>query len=272
MAAHKIFDVNGLACVVTGGASGIGLACARAMAEGGARLTLLDRDTEALDTAVADLRGKGAEADGIVADVTDRPGLARAIDEAARRRQGLDVLFANAGVGGGPGFLTLERQRNPAAAFENIGDDTWDRIVACDLTAVFATIRAAVPHMKARGGGRIIVTTSISAEKTEIFVGSPYVAAKAGAAHLVRQAALELARYNITVNAIAPGPVVTNISGGRLRDPEVQKPFAALCPMHRMGTPEDIIGAALFLASPAAAFITGAHIAIDGGASLGVAD
>ncbi|HWX85534.1 MAG TPA: SDR family oxidoreductase [Xanthobacteraceae bacterium] len=103
-------------------------------------------------------------------------------------------------------------------------------------------------------------------------MGAPYVAAKAGAAQLVRQAALELARYNITVNAIAPGPFVTNISGGRLRDPAVRAPFEKFSPMRRLCEPDDIKGLALFLASPAAAFITGAQIVIDGGMTLGMAD
>lgn len=98
-------------------------------------------------------------------------------------------------------------------------------------------------------------------------MGAPYVAAKAGAAQLVRQAALELARYNITVNAIAPGPFVTNISGGRLRDPAVRAPFEKFSPMRRLCE-----WLALFLASPAAAFITGAQIVIDGGMTLGMAD
>jgi len=125
--------------------------------------------------------------------------------------------------------------------------------------------------MKERGG-RIIVTTSISAIRTEAYVAAPYVAAKAGAAQLVRQAAHELARYNITVNAIAPGPFVTNISGGRLKDPVVRAPFEKFSPMHRVGEPDDVKGLALFLASPAAGLITGAQIVIDGGATLGMAD
>jgi NAD(P)-dependent dehydrogenase (short-subunit alcohol dehydrogenase family) len=126
--------------------------------------------------------------------------------------------------------------------------------------------------MKPRKSGRIIVTSSVSATITELHVGTPYVVAKAGAAQLVRQAARELGGYGIGVNAIAPGPVVTNISGGRLQDPAIQAHFGRLAPMHRMGETDDIQGIALFLASPASRFVTGAEILVDGGYRLGAAD
>ena len=137
---------------------------------------------------------------------------------------------------------------------------------------MFWTIQAAVRHMKPQGGGRIIVTTSIAALKTEAVVGAPYMAAKAGAAHLVRQAALELARYNILVNAIAPGPFLTNISGGRMHDPAVRRHHERVTPLKRMAAPDEIMGLALFLASPSAKYITGTQMVIDGGATLGFAD
>jgi len=271
MNAAALFDVTGLATIVTGGASGIGLAYAEVMAQNGARVTILDADAKALSRVLERLLSNGCDVDGEVVDVTDRAALDRAFDVTAQRRAHLDVVFANAGIGGGPGFLKLDGERNPDRVFENLPIEAWDRIIAVDLTAVFATLQAAARHMKARGG-RIIVTTSISAIRTEAYVAAPYVAAKAGAAHLVRQAAHELARYNITVNAIAPGPFVTNISGGRLKDPTVRAPFESFSPMHRVGEPEDIKGLALFLASPAAKLITGAQVVIDGGVTLGMAD
>jgi NAD(P)-dependent dehydrogenase (short-subunit alcohol dehydrogenase family) len=265
-----MFRVEGLSAVVTGGGSGIGEAIAAALAENGVKTTIFDRDAEAAQRVAERLSAAGGQASWTAVDVTDDDALARAF-EAAARRDGLDVVYANAGISGGPGFLTFERERNESAALESIAPSFFDRVVATNLGSVFRTLRAAVPHMKRRGGA-IVVTSSISAKKVETFVGSPYVASKAGVAQLVRQLALELARYSITVNAIAPGPVVTGIAGGRLRDADTQARFAEQCPMHRMGSCDDVVGAALFLASPAARFITGAEIIIDGGVSLGVAD
>ena len=269
--AGDLFDVTGLVTIVTGGASGIGYAYADVMAANGAVATLIDRDADGLAAAIKRLGSDGRKVYGEVADVTDKVSLRRAVDAVARRHGRIDVVFANAGISAGPGFLNTERQRDPQRAIENIQDEIWDRVVATNLSSVFHTIQVVVPHMK-RTGGRIIVTSSISATKVEQFVGTPYVAAKAGVAQLVRQIALELARYNIAVNAIAPGPCVTNIGGGRLRDPGNQAFFAQFSPQHRMATPDDMQGAALFLASGASKHVTGAQILIDGGVTLGVAD
>jgi NAD(P)-dependent dehydrogenase (short-subunit alcohol dehydrogenase family) len=137
---------------------------------------------------------------------------------------------------------------------------------------VFLTLKLVVPIMKRQGGGRIIVTSSNSASKTETFVSAIYTTSKGAVAHLVRQAALELAKYNILVNAIAPGPVITNIAGGRLKAADARLPFEKAAPLGRIATPDDVKGAALFLASPAANLVTGAQIIIDGGSSLGRAD
>jgi NAD(P)-dependent dehydrogenase (short-subunit alcohol dehydrogenase family) len=264
MKAAALFDVSGLVTVVTGGASGIGLAYAEAMADNGARVVLFDLDQARLD---AETKRLGAR--GVRVDVTDRDALFRAFDETAREMGRIDVVFANAGVGGGPGFLTLEGKRNDERAFEKLDTAYFERIFKLDVEALFWTIQAAAKHMKAGQGGRIIVTSSISAVKTEAFVGAPYVAAKAAAAQLVRQAALELAEYNILVNAIAPGPFVTNISGGRLKDESVQAALAKYCPLNRLGFPDDIQGLALFLASPASKYMTGASLTVDGGVTLG---
>jgi NAD(P)-dependent dehydrogenase (short-subunit alcohol dehydrogenase family) len=272
MKAQELFKVGGLVTVVTGAASGIGLAIARVMADNGARVTLVDVDREALQEAVRALSATGAEVHGEAADVTDKQALERAVSAAIGRHGRLDVAFANAGISGGPGFLKADDQRNPPSAIENLSEELWDRVIETNLSSVFKTLQVVAPRMKAQGGGCIIVTGSISALRPELYVGTPYVASKAGVAQLVRQAALELARYNVRVNAIAPGPVITNIAGGRLRDLAARAPFERTSPMHRIATPEDLCGAALYLASPAASFVTGATIVVDGGAALGAAD
>lgn len=272
MKAKALFDVRGLATIVTGAASGIGLACAEVMAANGARVTMMDRNSSDLEKAVGRLTADGLDVRGELVDVTDRVRLNLAFDAAAAAHGRIDVVFANAGVGGGPGFLTVKGERNPEGAFENISDERWNTAVAGNLSSVFWSIQAAVRHMKPNGGGRIIVTTSIAALKTESGVGTPYMPAKAGAAHLVKQAALELARYGILVNAIAPGPFLTNISGGKMFDPGVRSYHERVVPMKRLATPDEIMGLALFLASPASKYITGTQIVIDGGATLGSAD
>jgi NAD(P)-dependent dehydrogenase (short-subunit alcohol dehydrogenase family) len=157
-------------------------------------------------------------------------------------------------------------------ALERYTDDRWSRVIDINLNGVFATARAAARHMRARGFGRIIVTTSLAATKVEPAIGSAYMTAKAGARHLMHCLALELAADGITANAIAPGFFVTNIGGGHAHDPELQAALAKDIPMHRVGQPDDIKALALFLASPASEYITGQEIVIDGGWGLGAAD
>ncbi len=128
------------------------------------------------------------------------------------------------------------------------------------------TIRFAATHMKRQRGGSIVATASIAGLRSEPLVGYGYAAAKAAVVNIVRHAAVDLAPYNVRVNAIAPGPFLTNIAGGRLhREPEVAKKFAAPVPLGRMAQPDEIKGLALLLASPAGSFITGTVIPIDGG-------
>ena len=273
MKAAQLFDVSGLATIVTGAASGIGFAYAEAMADNGARVTLMDKDLPSLDASVRQLAERGGEVRGQVLDVTDRAALRASVDAAAEHYGKLDVVFANVGIDSPPGFLSMTGERDPEGAFENVSDERWDLVMATNLTSIYSTIKAAVPHMKKNPkGGRIIVTTSVAAIRGEAIVGMPYMPAKAGAAHLVRQAALELAKYNILVNAIAPGPFITNIAGGHMKDPATVQAFARFTPFRRVASTDEIQGAALFLASPAATYVTGSQMVIDGGVLLGQAD
>jgi NAD(P)-dependent dehydrogenase (short-subunit alcohol dehydrogenase family) len=180
----------------------------------------------------------------------------------------LDIVFGNAGIGGGAGFLGLDGSANAGGEIGCVTDGLWDKVLAVNLSSVFATIQSSAFHMKKGTGGRIIITTSVASFRNQTWVGTPYMAAKAGAAHLVRQMALELARYNITVNAIAPGAFAANIGGGRMKLGEVSQIMSKRIPLGRVAQPVEIKGLALFLASPASSFITGAEIPIDGGASI----
>ena len=272
----ELFNVTGYGAVVTGGASGIGLALTEALAGNGARVTMLDVHPQRIESETKRLRGAGLDVRGKVLDVTDHKALDAAVDEAAREYGRLDVVCANAGIDSGVGFvgswIGTERQRVAEGALEHYTDERWNRVIDINLNGVFATARAAAKHMKPRKSGRIIITTSMAATHIEPAIGSAYMAAKAGAAHFMRAAALELAAYNITVNAIAPGFIVTNIGGGHAHNPDTQKAVGKVIPMHRVGLPEDLEGLALFLASPGSNYVTGQEIIIDGGWGLGTAD
>jgi NAD(P)-dependent dehydrogenase (short-subunit alcohol dehydrogenase family) len=272
----ELFKVEGLGVVVTGGASGLGLGYTEALAENGARVTMLDFDAARLASETGRLCALGYAVRGAVVDVCDHAALDRAFDAAVAAHGRLDVVFANAGIDSGPGFLDswvgAGRARNSGGALETYDDERWSRVIDVNLTGVFATLRAAARIMKSQRSGRLIVTTSVAAYQCEPAIGCAYMAAKAGATHLMHCVAHELAAYHITVNAIAPGFFVTNIGGGHAKDPATQAAMARLVPMHRVGFPDDIKGLALFLASPASAYLTGQQISIDGGWALGAAD
>jgi NAD(P)-dependent dehydrogenase (short-subunit alcohol dehydrogenase family) len=270
------FDVAGFGVIVTGGASGLGLAYGEVLAAHGARVTLIDVDAGAVSEQAARLQGEGLDVRGAVADVSDHAALDHAVDDAVEVYGRLDVAFANAGIDSGVGFVGGwaggDRPRIEDGALERYTDERWNRVIEINLTGVFVTARAAVRHMRPRGFGRIVVTTSLAATKVEPAIGSAYMTAKAGAKHLTHALALELAAYGITANAIAPGFFVTNIGGGHAHNPELQAAVAKEIPMHRVGRPDDIKALALFLASPASEYITGQEIVIDGGWGLGIAD
>jgi NAD(P)-dependent dehydrogenase (short-subunit alcohol dehydrogenase family) len=273
---EDLFKVEGYGVIVTGGASGLGLAFAEALAANGARVTLLDIDAKAIEAETKRLCSNGWAVRGEVVDVRDHAAIDRAFDAAVAVYGRLDVVFANAGVDSGPGivgsWVGSERPRNPDGALERYTDERWNRVIDINLNGIFATLRAGARLMRPQRSGRMIVTSSVASYLCEPAIGSAYMAAKAGATHFMRCVALEMAAYNITVNAIAPGFFVTNIGGGHAKNPAVQEAVGKAVPMHRVGFPEDMAGLALFLASPASAYLTGQQISIDGGWSLGVAD
>jgi NAD(P)-dependent dehydrogenase (short-subunit alcohol dehydrogenase family) len=276
MKIEQLFSVQGRTAVVTGGASGIGLGYAEALAANGARVTLLDIDEGRIAAEVNRLRGAGFDVQGRAVDVTNHSGLDRAIDEIAANYGRLDAVFANAGIDPGPGYVGAwvgdERPRLPEGAIERYEDGRWNRVIDINLNGIFATVRAAARHMRPQGHGHIVITTSAASQRIEPAIGAAYMAAKAGAAHFMRSVALELAAYQITVNAIAPGMFVTNIGGGHSKDPAVQKALSNVIPMRRMGFPKDVGGLALFLSSEAGSYVTGQEIVIDGGLCLGRVD
>jgi 2-hydroxycyclohexanecarboxyl-CoA dehydrogenase len=243
--------------VVTGAASGMGLAIAGHLAAGGARLVLLDRDGPALIRAAEELGGAGAQAIGVEADVTDRAAVEAAVDKARAEFGPVTIVVTAAGLD----------------AFERFGDitpESWERVLAVNLTGTFHCLQAAVPDMLAAGWGRMVTVASSSAQS-----GAPrmahYVASKAGVIGLTRALALEYARKGITVNCVSPGMIDTPMlrrasAGGDIG--ALEKTAAQAVPVGRAGTPAEIAATCGFLCSDEAAFITGQVVAVNGGMVL----
>lgn len=256
-----LFNLEGNIVLVTGAAGGLGLAMAEAMLEAGAHVLMTDANAELLAEEVSRLRAVFPAVESATLDVSDATAVDRVVDELVARTGGVDCVFANAGISAGRGFVVETGQ------LENVDLPAWDRVLRINLDGVLHTLRAAVRHMKPRGKGRVIVTSSIAGIRSESLSGYAYVTSKAAVNNLVRQAAVELAPFNVLVNAIAPGPFATGINGGRLRLPESQQRMRTHIPLGRVASTDEIKGLALLLASQASSYMTGAIIPVDGGAS-----
>ena len=272
------FDIRGRSALVTGAASGIGLAYAECMAEAGAKVTLTDIDAEGAAREAQRLVDEGYDVRSGVCDVAKLDQVAKVFDEHVHAYGGCDIAFANAGLDVGNGFWTPEGARNPDGQIDVYDPDRWYKSIGINLNGVFHTVREAARVMKANTpksgsglrGGSIVITSSNAAEVNEAIVGVPYMAAKAGVKHFMRHAAYELAAYGIRVNAIAPGPFVTNIGDGWVKkNPAAKAAWDELVPVGRMAETHQIKPLALLLASDAGSYMTGSHVMIDGGMQLG---
>ncbi len=254
----RIFDVRGRVVLVTGGASGLGLAIATVLARCGARVVIADRDEARLADATRELPA----VEPARVDVADVAAVDALVEGVLDRHGRLDVAFANAGIGAGrgPGDAT--------SLIDAFDLALWRQVLDVNLNGVVHTVRAAARPMKQQRGGSIVVTASTAGLRQDPYVSYSYVVAKAGVVNLVHQAALDLARWQVRVNAIAPGPFRTNLGGGGPRRPEADARWAAAVPLGRMGDPAEIGGLALLLASDASSFMTGAVYPIDGGQLL----
>ncbi|MEJ8571978.1 SDR family NAD(P)-dependent oxidoreductase [Microbaculum marinum] len=261
MKAEDLFDLTGRVAIVTGAAGGLGLSMAEVLAANGATVSLFDFDEDGLRQSVERLRDQGLDVEGRLVDVADTDRLAAEIDAVAETYGRLDIAIANAGMSAGPGFTV------PEGRMQAVDMNRWQRVIDVNLTATFVTIRAAAAHMIPRREGRIIAVSSIAGLMAEPLCGYAYAATKASVVNLVRQSAMELAQHNVLVTGIAPGPFRTNIGGGRINDPEVERMFRAGVPLDRIAHVDEMKGLVLLLASPASSFMTGVTIPIDGGAT-----
>jgi NAD(P)-dependent dehydrogenase (short-subunit alcohol dehydrogenase family) len=239
----------GKTAVITGAASGIGRATAERFAAEGAALLLNDRDAAALDALVAALAGSGAKVHGSAGDVAQEADVRRMMDAAMQAFGGIDILVANAGV-------------IPEADLAGATTELWDRTMAINGRGMFLCCKYAAEAMVARGKGAIVCLSSISA-----VVGQPgqaiYGPSKFIASGLTKHLAIDLAQKGVRVNAVAPGTIATP-AVARM-DPVGIEAVVKLHPMARIGRPEEVAAAILFLASDEASFITGAVLPVDGG-------
>jgi NAD(P)-dependent dehydrogenase (short-subunit alcohol dehydrogenase family) len=247
------FGLEGRVCLVTGAARGIGRAIAVALAEAGADVALGLRDARTGDEVAADVAAAGRTALPLQMDVTDLDQITPAVDAVVAHFGRLDVLVNNAGIG------------PPETPAEDVGVEDFDATVALNLRGTFFTSQAAGRAMIAQGSGRIVNLSSQAG-----FVALPgeavYCMTKAAISHLTKCLAVEWGRHGIAVNAVAPTFIATPGTEPALSDPafraDVEERIAAL---HRIGTPDDVTGAVVFLASPAASLITGQTLIVDGG-------
>lgn len=258
MNARDLFSIEGHVAIVTGAANGLGLAMSEVLLANGAYVVMLDI-SPGVQSAARRLDPTGERVRSAIVDVCNAAQLRAAIEEVHDAYGRLDIVCANAGKGSGSGPLT------EAGTLANVSSESWYGILDLNLTSVFHTIQAAVPLMRRRKYGRIIITSSVAGLRGEAVVGYAYSATKAAVANMVRHAAIELSRDSILINAIAPGPFRTNIGNGRMHERETEMVFASRVPLKRIAEPEEIKGVTLLLASPASSFITGTVIPIDGG-------
>lgn len=246
------FRLDGRRALVTGGAKGLGRVMATALAQAGAEVAIASRnfsDCKATAGEISDETGKTVAA--FEADVTQSDQVTRLAREIETVMGPVDILINNAGI-------------NTRGAATELAESDWDAVVAINLKAPFLCARTFAPAMCERGWGRIINMGSILSV-IGIPGRAPYASAKGGLLNLTRVLALEWAGQGVTVNAICPGPFATDMNKPLLEDPEKYKAFVAKIPMGRWGELHEIAGAAVFLASDAASFVTGSGLFVDGG-------
>ena len=280
---EDLFDVRGQVALVTGGASGLGYAFAEILVQAGANVVIADWDADALAGAVKSLAEAGVAAgreppvagrpatggplgpplvNGRGVDVSDPRAVRDLVDHVVDVHGRIDIVFANAGVARGrPPML-------PEGWLDDMSMPDYDTLIGVNLHGVVYTVQAAARSMKRQRSGSIITTASTAGLRNDPYTPYSYAIAKAGVVNFTKQAAHDLARWGVRVNAIAPGPFKTHLGGKEPTSAAAEAMWSAVVPLGHMGDPKEIRGLALLLASKAGSFMTGGVYPIDGGALL----
>jgi NAD(P)-dependent dehydrogenase (short-subunit alcohol dehydrogenase family) len=250
------FDLSGKVALITGASRGIGEAIALAFAQSGATVVLASRKQADLEGVAQRIRALGCEALAVAAHTGEASAVANLVEQAVKTYGGIDILVNNAATNPhfGP-ILTAEESH-------------WDKILDVNVKGYFRMAKACVASMQARGGGKIINMASVAGLEPQPMMGV-YSVSKAAVLMLTKVLAAELALLNIQVNAIAPGFVKTKFSAALWQNPQINQAVLNSIPQKRMAEPDEIAGMAVYLASPAASFVTGSTFSIDGGQLVG---
>ena len=246
--------LDGKVALVTGSGQGIGEAIALLFAREGAAVVVNARTEKQVERVVDNIVQEGGNAHGVTADIGSLQGVDELIEATVNQFQHIDILVHNAGI-------------FPFDLLENLEDDAWNEVISVNLTSAYRLTHACIPHMKERGDGRVLFTSSVQGNRVAVPGCAHYATSKAGINGFIKAAALELSRYGITVNGVEPGLVRTPGTDSAMSE-EKQRQWAKYVPLKRWGEPVEIAHAMLYLASPEAGYVTGQTLIVDGGALL----
>jgi 3-oxoacyl-[acyl-carrier protein] reductase len=248
-----IASLNGLSVLVTGASKGIGKGIAKGFADAGAKVLIVARHESSGAAAVEEIRSAGGTANLCCADVSNRKEMSAAVARCVELYGGLDVLCANAGI-------------FPSAELESMTDEQWDEVMNINVKSTFICVQICLPELKKSQAGRVVVTSSITGPITGFPGWAHYGASKSAQLGFIRTAAIELGKYQVTINAVMPGNILTEGLENMGQDYLAQ--MSVSIPLKRLGSTQDIANAAMFLASKEAGYVTGQTIVVDGGQVL----